>query len=214
MGIFKRVKTIVMADLHELMDKVEDPISLLNQYMRELDEQVDKAKQTLGQQLYLEKRQELLVNETSTVVDKRKRQAELAVEKGDDTIARIALQEKLQQEAKLKLYVDQLAAMKQQTSSLREQIDVLLEKYNELSNKRLVLISRAHAAKAQQQLQAAIASFSTDNAMKGFTRAEDYVQQLEAQASAASYFIPSDPTVNLEIQEAVERELVSLKESK
>ena len=214
MGIFKRVKTIVMADLHELLDKVEDPISLLNQYMRELDEQVDKAKQTLGQQLYLEKRQELLVNETSAVVDKRKRQAELAVEKGEDTIARIALQEKLQQEAKLKLYEDQLAAMKQQTSSLREQIDVLLEKYNELSNKRLVLISRAHAAKAQQQLQAAIASFSTDNAMKGFTRAEDYVQQLEAQASAASYFIPSDPTVNLEIQEAVERELVSLKESK
>jgi len=186
----------------------------LNQYMRELDEQVDKAKQTLGQQLYLEKRQELLVNETSAVVDKRKRQAELAVEKGEDTIARIALQEKLQQEAKLKLYEDQLAAMKQQTSSLREQIDVLLEKYNELSNKRLVLISRAHAAKAQQQLQAAIASFSTDNAMKGFTRAEDYVQQLEAQASAASYFIPSDPTVNLEIQEAVERELVTLKESK
>ncbi|MEH7302859.1 PspA/IM30 family protein [Neobacillus drentensis] len=214
MGIFKRVKTIVMADLHELLDKVEDPISLLNQYMRELDEQVDKAKQTLGQQLYLEKRQELLVNETSAVVDKRKRQAELAVEKGEDTIARIALQEKLQQEAKLKLYEDQLAAMKQQTSSLREQIDVLLEKYNELSNKRLVLISRAHAAKAQQQLQAAIASFSTDNAMKGFTRAEDYVQQLEAQASAASYFIPSDPTVNLEIQEAVERELVTLKESK
>jgi len=214
MGISKRVKTIVMADLHELLDKVEDPISLLNQYMRELDEQVDKAKQTLGQQLYLEKRQELLVNETSAVVDKRKRQAELAVEKGEDTIARIALQEKLQQEAKLKLYEDQLAAMKQQTSSLREQIDVLLEKYNELSNKRLVLISRAHAAKAQQQLQAAIASFSTDNAMKGFTRAEDYVQQLEAQASAASYFIPSDPTVNLEIQEAVERELVTLKESK
>jgi phage shock protein A len=214
MGIFKRVKTIVMADLHELLDKVEDPISLLNQYMRELDEQVDKAKQTLGQQLYLEKRQELLVNETSAVVAKRKRQAELAVEKGDDTIARIALQEKLQQETKLKLYEDQLAAMKQQTFSLREQIDVLLEKYNELSNKRLVLISRAHAAKAQQQLQAAIAPFSTDNAMKGFTREEDYVQQLEAQAQAASYFIPSAPIVNLEIQEVVERELVSLKESK
>ncbi|MDN3018887.1 PspA/IM30 family protein [Paenibacillus sp. BSR1-1] len=214
MGIFNRVKTIVMADLHELLDKVEDPISLLNQYMRELDEQVEKAKETLGHQLYLEKRHELLVAEASAVVAKRTRQAELAVEKGEDTIARLALQEKLQQEAKLKLFQEQHAAMKQQTLALREQIDTLVEKYNELSNRRLVLISRAHAAKAQQQLQKAVASFSTDNALKGFRRVEDYVQQLEAQASAASYFIPSAPTVNLELQEAVEREFALLKESK
>ncbi|WP_026568338.1 PspA/IM30 family protein [Bacillus sp. UNC41MFS5] len=214
MGIFNRVKTMVMADIHEVLDKVEDPISLMNQYMRELDEQVDKAKDALGQQLYLEKRQGLLVAEAQVLVAKRTRQAELAVANGEDTLARIALQEKLKEEAKLKLYAEQYAAIKQQTSALRDQIDVLLEKYNELANRRLVLLSRAHAAKAQEQLQAAIASFNTDNALKGFNRVEDYVQQLEAQALAASYFTPSAPPVNLEIQEAVERELAQLKESK
>ncbi|MEH7084421.1 PspA/IM30 family protein [Neobacillus drentensis] len=214
MGIFNRVKTIVMADIHEVLDKMEDPISLMNQYMRELDEQVDKAKDALGQQLYLEKRHGLLVAEAQVLVAKRTRQAELAVANGEDTIARIALQEKLKEEAKLKLYAEQYAAMKQHTSALRDQIDVLLERYNELANRRLVLLSRAHAAKAQEQLQAAIASFNTDNALKGFNRVEDYVQQLEAQALAASYFIPSSPPVNLEIKEAVERELALLKESK
>ncbi|MEH7748188.1 PspA/IM30 family protein [Neobacillus drentensis] len=214
MGIFNRVKTIVMADIHEVLDKVEDPIRLMNQYMRELDEQVDKAKDALGQQLYLEKRHGPLVAEAQVLVAKRTRQAELAVANGEDTIARIALQEKLKEEAKLKLYAEQYAAMKQQTSALRDQIDVLLERYNELANRRLVLLSRAHAAKVQEQLQATIASFNTDNAFKGFNRAEDYVQQLEAQALAASYFIPSAPSVNLEIQEAVERELALLKESK
>jgi len=214
MGIFNRVKTIVKADLNELLDRVEEPISLMNQYMRELDEQVDRAKVALGQQLYLEKRHEQLVAEASAVVAKRSRQAELAVAKGEDSIARMALQEKLQEEANLKLYAEQYAAMKQQTAALRDQIDVLLEKYNELSNRRLVLISRAHAAKAQEQLQGAIASFSADNALKGFTRVEDYVQKLEAQALAGSYFIPSAPTVNFEIQESVERELALLKESK
>ncbi|WP_144550682.1 PspA/IM30 family protein [Bacillus sp. X1(2014)] len=214
MGIFNRVKTIVMADIHEVLDKVEDPISLMNQYMRELDEQVDQAKDALGQQLYLEKRHGLLVAEAQVLVAKRTRQAELAVANGEDTIARIALQEKLKEEAKLKLYAEQYAAMKQQTSALRDQIDVLLEKYNELANRRLVLLSRANAAKAQEQLHAAIASFNTDNALKGFNRVEDYVQQLEAQALAGSYFIPAVPPVNLEIQEAVERELAQLKESK
>ncbi|WHY66829.1 PspA/IM30 family protein [Neobacillus sp. SuZ13] len=214
MGIFNRGKAMVMADIHEVLDKVEDPISLMNQYMRELDEQVDQTKDALVQQLYLEKRHGLLVAEAQVLVAKRTRQAELAVANGEDTIARIALQEKLKEEAKLKLYAEQYAAMKQLTSTLRDQIDVLLEKYNELANRRLVLLSRAHAAKAQEQLQAAIASFNTDNALKGFNRVEDYVQQLEAQALAASYFIPSAPPVNLEIQEAVERELAQLKESK
>lgn len=116
MGIFNRVKTIVMADIHEVLDKVEDPIRLMNQYMRELDEQVDQAKDALGQQLYLEKRHGLLVAEAQVLVAKRTRQAELAVANGEDTIARIALQEKLKEEAKLKLYAEQYAAMKQQTS--------------------------------------------------------------------------------------------------
>src|SRR3954470_10436733 len=104
MGVFNRVKAIVMADIHEVLDKVEDPIHLMNQYMRELDEQVDQAKVTLGQQLYFEKRQEQLLAAAQAVVAKRTRQAELAVAKGEDTIARIALQEKLKEEAKLKLY--------------------------------------------------------------------------------------------------------------
>ena len=116
MGIFNRVKTIVMADIHEVLDKVEDPISLMNQYMSELDEQVDQAKDALGQQLYLEKRHGLLVAEAQVLVAKRTRQAELAVANGEDTMARIALQEKLKEEAKLKLYAEQYAAMKQQTS--------------------------------------------------------------------------------------------------
>ncbi|MEH7074283.1 PspA/IM30 family protein [Neobacillus drentensis] len=214
MGIFNRVKTIVKADLNELLDRVEDPISLMNQYMRELDEQVDQAKDALAQQLYLEKRHEQLVAGVAAVVAKRSRQAELAVAKGEDTIARIALQEKLNEEAKLKVYSEQYAAMKQQTSALRDQIDVLLEKYNELANRRLVLLSRAHAAKAQEQLQGAIASFSADQALKGFNRVEDYVQRLEAQALAGSYFIPSAPSVDMEVQEAVERELALLKENK
>ncbi|MCP8967712.1 PspA/IM30 family protein [Ectobacillus ponti] len=214
MGILKRISTMVKADVHELLDKAENPISLLNQYMRELEEQVGKAKDALGQQLYLERRQEQLVAEAAAVVAKRARQAELAVAKNDDAIAKIALQEKLQQEAKLKLYEEQYAAMKQQTAALKEQIDILLEKYNELANKRFVLLSRAHAAKAQQQNQAVLATFDADGAVKGFNRVEEYVQKLEAQAAAGAYFVPAAPAASHELQEAVERELAKLKESK
>ncbi|MCP8968066.1 PspA/IM30 family protein [Ectobacillus ponti] len=213
MGIFKRISRMFQADVHELLDKAENPISMLNQYMRELDEQVGKAKNALAQQLYLEKRQEQLVAETAAVVAKRTRQAELAVAKNEDGIAKLALQEKLQAETRLNLFTEQLEAMKQQTVKIHEQIDVLLEKYSELSYKRLVLVSRAHAAKVQQQTQAAIASFNADSAVKGFNRVEDYVQKLEAQAAAGAYFVPA-PVVNLDLQEAVERELVKLKEAK
>ncbi|MCP8969468.1 PspA/IM30 family protein [Ectobacillus ponti] len=211
MGVFKRIKTILLADVHETLDKMEQPLGLLNQYVRDMEGELDKAKHALAQQLYLEKRHEQLVQETEAAVAKRTRQAELAVSRGEDDIARLALQEKLLREAKLDAYKEQHAAVKQQTAALYEQIDQLRDKYTELRHKKLVLESRAHAAKLAQQTQAVLQSFQATGFTKEFARAEEYVQKLEAQAAAQAYFRGQAPVVNVELESAVQRELQLLK---
>ncbi len=42
MGILKRVKHVVLADLHDMIDKCEDPIRMTKQYIRELEGQLEK----------------------------------------------------------------------------------------------------------------------------------------------------------------------------
>lgn len=55
MSIFRRIKNIVTADVHEALNKLENPVSMLKQYIRETEQQVVKAQQALSQQLFLEK---------------------------------------------------------------------------------------------------------------------------------------------------------------
>lgn len=217
MGIFKRIKTIVSADINETLDKMENPLSMLNQYLRDMEKQMEEAKGALANQLYLEKKYELLVADEEAVVVKRARQAELAVSRNEEEIAKMALQEKILHEAKVSSYREQYEITKTQTEKLKEQISLLMEKFQELQYKKLVLVSRAHAAKSVKEGQAMLASFHSDQAVSGFAKAEEQVRRLEASAAASTHFYElthagEKLVFDNKLQESVQKELDLLKQ--
>ncbi|ANV73381.1 PspA/IM30 family protein [Bacillus cereus] len=219
MGILKRIKNIVVADVHQTLDKIENPVSMLKQYLRETEQQITKAEKALSHQYYLEKKYEALISETNALIAKRTRQAELAVSREEDHMAQLALQEKIVNEKKAELYRQQYEITKEQTATLYEQIDKLQKKYGELQYKELVLVSRLNAAQAIKESNRAIDSFHTESTAKGFARIESYVQKLEAETAASNYFYnmksPNQQEVlDKNLQEEVQRELEKLKENK
>ncbi|MBE7121936.1 MULTISPECIES: PspA/IM30 family protein [Bacillus cereus group] len=219
MGILKRIKNIVVADVHQTLDKVENPVSMLKQYLRETEQQITKAQKALAHQYYLEKKYEALISETDALIAKRTRQAELAVSREEDQMAQLALQEKIVNEKKAELYRKQYEITKEQTATLYEQIDKLQKKYGELQYKELVLVSRLNAARAIKESNTAIDSFHSESTAKGFARIESYVQKLEAETAASNYFYnlksPNQQEVlDQNLQEEVQRELEKLKENK
>ena len=219
MGILKRIKSIVVADVHQTLDKIENPVSMLKQYLRETEQQITKAEKALSHQYYVEKKYEALISETDALIAKRTRQAELAVSREEDHMAQLALQEKIVNEKKAELYRQQYEITKEQTATLYEQIDKLQKKYGELQYKELVLTSRLNAAQAIKESNRAIDSFHTESTAKGFARIESYVQKLEAETAASNYFYnmksPNQQEVlDQNLQEEVQRELEKLKENK
>lgn len=219
MGILKRIKNIVVADVHQTLDKMEKPTNMLKQYLRETEQQITKAEKALSHQYYLEKKYEALISETDALIAKRTRQAELAVSREEDQMAQLALQEKIVNEKKAELYRQQYEITKEQTATLYEQIDKLQKKYGELQYKELVLVSRLNAAQAIKESNRAIDSFHTESTAKGFARIESYVQKLEAETAASNYFYnlksPNQQEVlDQNLQEEVQRELEKLKENK
>ncbi|WP_283750981.1 PspA/IM30 family protein [Bacillus cereus] len=219
MGILKRIKNIVVADVHQTLDKIEKPVSMLKQYLRETEQQITKAEKALSHQYYLEKKYEALISETDALIAKRTRQAELAVSREEDQMAQLALQEKIVNEKKAELYRKQYEITKEQTATIYEQIDKLQKKYGELQYKELVLVSRLNAAQAIKESNRAIDSFHTESSAKGFARIESYVQKLEAETAASNYFYnlksPNQQEVlDQNLQEEVQRELEKLKENK
>lgn len=188
MGIFKRMKTITMAEINGLLDNIEDPIAMLNEYSREMEQEIVKGQKALARQIFVEKKQAALISETKTLVEKRARQAKLAIDQGDDNIAKLAVQEKLTSEKQLSLYQEQLEAIKAQTGSLVEKLDELKDTYNQLLHKKILLASRANVAQSMKQMQKATVSFRTDDIARGVARAEERILLMEAEVQAGNTF--------------------------
>ncbi|WP_066058862.1 PspA/IM30 family protein [Robertmurraya korlensis] len=219
MGIFKRIKDIATADVNDALDRLEDPISMLKQYLRELEGEIGKAQKALAQQLYIEKKFEAVIESTIDRVQKRARQAELAVERGEDQIARLAIEDKLQQEKKLRLYEGQYHTIKNQTNLLYDELDKLKEKYDELQDRKLLLVSRMTAAKVTNDISQVLSSINPDRAVKGFIKVEEEILKLEAKSQANQYFTKAnvgriESVLGTYSHEDVERELEKLKSSR
>lgn len=213
MGIFKRVKSLFLAETNGLLDKYEQPINMVYQYLREFEQELAKGQHALANQLYIKKRQEALIAETETAIEKRERQAKLAAKQGDDHVAKLALQDKLLQAKKLSAYRTQYATIQEQTKTLEERISHLLVQYEEYNHRRLLLASRVNVASSLKEIGQSVVSFQTENIAKGFARVEEKVLMMEAELEAIAHFsAPAkrsapqylDPSLTADIEKELE----------
>jgi phage shock protein A len=177
-----------------------------------------KAEKAISYQVLLEKQLDNLIVQTTELIEKRSRQAQLAIDTNEDHIAKIALQEKLLAEKKLELYRKQSEAVKNQNTSLIKQLQELKEKYLQLENKKRALIARANVAQSIRDMNTSMVTIDTTSAAKGFARMEDRVLQMEAAADASlrmrqAYGSEDLSSAELTLQEQVEQEFAKLKAS-
>ncbi|MGN7939002.1 PspA/IM30 family protein [Virgibacillus sp. 6R] len=189
MGIFKRIKTIAKADINRLLDNMEDPIAMLNEYSREMEQEMLEAQKALSRQIFVENKQATLIYDTKSLIDKRTRQAKLAINQKEDNMAKLAVHEKLIHEKQLAVYQQQYEAIQGQTKILKEKLQELQEIYRELQHKKVLLASRANVAQSIKQIQNVTASFQTDAITKGVARAEERISLMEAEVQAGNQFM-------------------------
>lgn len=79
-NLFTRFKYQLQADLHEFFDKKEqkNPVSLLNQYIREAEHQTEQTGKLLARQGQLKKELEAQLKEAESMLTKREHQLDLA----------------------------------------------------------------------------------------------------------------------------------------
>ncbi|WP_234124548.1 PspA/IM30 family protein [Clostridium hydrogenum] len=130
MGVFKRISNMMRAKVNDTLDEMENPIELLDQKIRDMEESLNTAKvssaQILGNVHEIEKKMEKAKLESADFDAKVK----LAVQKGNDDLAKRALQKKLdadkQYESLSKSYEDaskKAAVIKDKLRDLEEEIE-------------------------------------------------------------------------------------------
>jgi phage shock protein A len=189
MGIFKRFKTVVKANINDMISKAENPEKLLNQLIIDMNEHLIDSKKSVATAIADEKRLERQVNENRMKAEDWEKKAMLAVRAGKDDLAKEALLRKQEYAKYNQELKPQWEAQHESVSQLKDSLKQLQRKIEEARRKKNILIARAKRAEAQKTIQATMGSVGDTSAFDAFDRMAAKVEQIEAEADATAELI-------------------------
>ena len=214
MGLFDRVSRVVRSNLNAAVSSAEDPEKILDQAIMDMREDLVQMRQAVAQAIASQKRVEAQANKAQTGANQWQQRAQLALQKGDENLAREALVRKKTQAETASTLKAQLAQQQGTVDTLKRQLIALESKISEAKTKKDMLKARASAAKANEQLQKSVGTLGTSSAMSAFERMEDKVMQMEASGQAAAELAGADlesQFLSLESGSDVDYELEEMK---
>ncbi|MBU6229051.1 MAG: PspA/IM30 family protein [Cyanobacteria bacterium REEB459] len=186
MGLFDRVSRVVRSNLNSVVSSAEDPEKILDQAIIDMQEDLVQMRQAVAGAIASQKRVQQQYERSQGEANTWQQRAQLALQKGDEDLARQALvRKKTQAETALALKT-QLDGQSSIVDQLKRDLIGLESKLSEAKTKKDMLKARASAAKANQQLQNTTSRLNTSSAMAAFERMEEKVLQMEASSQAAA----------------------------
>jgi phage shock protein A len=217
MGILDRVSTLIRANINDLIDRAEDPEKVVRQLIADMNNQLLQVKTQVAASIADEKQLQQRYQENQTKAADWQQKAELAVEKGQDDLAREALARRNAFQQTADGFKSQYEEQARQVEVLKDALHQLESKIQEAQTKEELLIARARRAKAETQIRTTLSGLDTSGALASFERMEDKVSQQEARASALAD-LDHDSTdqrfAMLEQESQIDKQLEELKSKK
>ena len=216
MGLFDRVSRVVRSNLNAAVSSAEDPEKILDQAIMDMQEDLVQMRQAVARAIASQKRVQAQADKAQTGATQWQQRAQLALQKGDENLAREALVRKKAQSETASALQAQLSQQSGTVDQLKRQLIALESKISEAKTKKDMLKARASAAKANEQLQRSVGTLSTSSAMSAFDRMEEKVLQMEASGEAAAELAGADlesQFAQLESGSDVDYELEAMKQS-
>ncbi|MCR5203146.1 MAG: PspA/IM30 family protein [Lachnospiraceae bacterium] len=187
MGILNRFKDIMSANINALLDKAEDPEKMIDQCLRNMNDDLGKVKSETAAVMAEEQRTKRLLDENNAEVAKLADYAAKAVAAGNDEDARQFLQKKanlVKDQADLQ---QQYEMAKTNSANMKAMYDKLTSDINKLEERRDSIKNKVKMAKAQEKINKLTSSTSGSNdSMDAFERMEEKANKMLDQAQATA----------------------------
>ncbi|HAQ07882.1 MAG TPA: modulator protein [Bacillus bacterium] len=189
-NLFARIKNTVMADLHEVLDQKEkkNPIALLNQYLRECEAETEKVRKLLERQHQLKEQFTHEHHQASEMAEKRKYQADIAMNAGETELQLFAAQEQTQYEERAARLQEALNNASKQELELERKYEEMKHKLKDMHIRRLELMGRENVTRAHYRMDQVLDNNAySDKAQSGFADMETYLDNLEHKVNSSYY---------------------------
>jgi phage shock protein A len=214
MALLERVSTLIRANLNDLIDKAEDPEKMIKQVILDMQNQLLQVKTqvaiAIADQHVLDKKHKETEEKTAEWV----RKAEMAVDKKQDDLARVALERSVSYRLMAASFQQQVADQKAQVENLKAALQKLAQKLAEAQAKKDVLIAQHRRARSTAKANDAQSAGAGQSAADTFDRMKDKVRHSEAFSQAKADLIKDDveeQLVSLEKQDQIEKMLAEMK---
>jgi len=215
MGLFDRIGTVIKANLNSLVSSAEDPEKILDQTVNDMQEDLIQLRQAVAQAIASEKRTEQQLKQNLDQANSWQDRAVLALNKGNEELAREALSRKKTLMDTANGLQAPLAQQKETVAKLRQNLTSLESKIAEARAKKDLLVARAKSAKASENINQVLNKVSPGSSLATFDRMEQKVLDMEARSAAVGELTTDSVEDKFRVlesgTEAVDDDLLALK---
>lgn len=211
----RRFRDITVAAFNEMLENAEDPVRMIDKYLANQSEQIRESERLLQQCLSHASSLRQQYVSAEQLKERREQQALLALKAGEEEVARIALQEKMQQEEKAAQYKALYEQSKLGIVELEDQLQQLKADFDEIASKRSYYIARLESVRLQQRMNERLRSMGGGPSPRTFDRLEERISDLELSArtlrEVRGQVREAWSTATTAASQALEQELAKLK---
>jgi phage shock protein A len=217
MGLLDRVSTLIRANLNDLVDRAEDPSKMIKQVILDMENQLLQVKTqvaiSIADQHMLEKKQQ----ESGEKSAEWMRKAEISVDKGQDDLARAALERHKSAERTAASFHQQVEDQRAQVATLKSALSKLETKLNEAQSKSDMLMAQHRRARALGRASDARMEIGSRSSIRTFERMKEKITVSEAVSQAKHEMVTDDLDdrfAQMERDDEVDKLLAELKAKK
>jgi phage shock protein A len=215
MSVLKRVRDMTVATLNDRLEKSEDPVRVIDQFLWSTHQEIVQSEQLQRQYtahtdgLY----QQWKDAQQWTV--RREEQALTALKAGEEHAAKLALQDKMAHEEKAARYQQLYDQSRHELNELEQLLQELRSEYRSVYDRRQFYVARMESLRLQQRLNARFGP-GNDDPSGMFRKLDDRLTDIELETRSLRDLRRMGQETVLRVgsvvQETIERELQQLKQ--
>lgn len=223
MGILTRFKDIMSANINALLDKAENPEKMIDQCLRNLNEDLGKVKSETASIMAEEARAKRALEECNDEMAKMQNYAIKALEANNESDARKFLEQKASLTNKSAGLLQAYELAHTNATNMKTMHDKLVKDISELESRKDMIKGKLAVAKTQERINKMGSSVdSANNSMASFARFEELANKKLDEANAMAELNNSSPENSIKDLAAkydstsnpdIENELAALKSS-